>query len=543
MIRLVRSLRFWIAMLAVSMVVGIAIEAAIGSKRPAFPGSDASIEALGASRPPIATAEQVQGFCGDCHAYPTPDLFPKDRWRAEVERGFEFFEATGSAKAGPPLVAVVRYYEEHAPDRLGVLEPGTITDDAPFSFSRRGVPGPSPGELSSIAFVGPIGPGRPELLVCDMGRGLVMTCRLEPSGPSWTILSDAIPHPARAASADLDGDGLDDVIVADLGVPMPSDATEGRVVWLRGRVDGTFEEPVALADGLGRVADVRPADFDGDGDLDLIAAVFGWQRVGGLLALENLGGSGGALRFEARVVDPRHGAINVPVADLDGDGDLDVVALFSQEHESVVAFQNRGDGRFEPRTLFEAPHPAFGSSGIELTDLDGDGDLDVLLTNGDVYDSPLLKPYHGVSWLENLGDDAPFAFRPIGPLYGAHRAQAGDLDGDGDLDVVATAFLAEPAYGPERAALRADAVVAFEQTSPGTFRRHLLESVDGDYASFALGDLDLDGDLDLALGSFRNFDFGPLGSVIRPNEQAEALWIWENLGAGGFGPDDARATR
>src|SRR5579859_2502139 len=107
--------------------------------------------------------------------------------------------------------------------------------------------------------------------------------------------------------------------------------------------------------------------------------------------------------FVATVFDPRHGAIHVPIADLNHDGRPDFVALISQEFETVVAFLNTGPGKFEPHVTHAAPHPAFGSSGIQLVDLDQDGDLDVLYSNGDVLDSNLLRPYHGIQWLENRG--------------------------------------------------------------------------------------------------------------------------------------------
>ena len=79
-------------------------------------------------------------------------------------------------------------------------------------------------------------------------------------------------------------------------------------------------------------------------------------------------------KFETFVVDARHGAIHVPVVDLNGDGHLDFVALLSQEHETVVAYLNEGNGAFRPETIFVAPQPAYGSSGIDVTDLDDDGD-------------------------------------------------------------------------------------------------------------------------------------------------------------------------
>ena len=59
--------------------------------------------------------------------------------------------------------------------------------------------------------------------------------------------------------------------------------------------------------------------------------------------------------------------------------------------------------RFRKETIYQAPHPAYGSTGIQLVDLDGDGRVDVLYTNGDVFDDNILKPYHGIHWLQNQG--------------------------------------------------------------------------------------------------------------------------------------------
>src|SRR5262249_48746454 len=156
---------------------------------------------------------------------------------------------------------------------------------------------------------------------------------------------------------------------------------------------------------------------------------FGWNHTGEIRFLENQTTDWNTPKFVARVVDKRHGSIHVPVIDLNGDGKPDFVALISQEHETIVAFLNDGNGNFTPKPLYTAPHPAYGSSGIQLVDLNGDGRVDILYTNGDTGDKPyVLKPYHGVQWLENQGD-LRFEHHFITPLYGAMRAVAADFTG------------------------------------------------------------------------------------------------------------------
>jgi hypothetical protein len=230
-------------------------------------------------------------------------------------------------------------------------------------------------------------------------------------------------------------------------------------------------------------------------------------------------------RFVPRVLDHRHGAIHVPVGDLDGDGRPDFVALISQEHETVVAFLNEGGGKFRKETVYAAPHPAYGSSGVELVDLNGDGRLDVLYTNGDSLDAPyLLRPYHGVQWLENRGR-FPFEHHPLTPTYGAMRAVAADFTGKGRKDVIAVSFLAAERF-PRREELKLDSVVLLEQTAPGVFVRHPLEAGACDHFSCAAGDLFGDGGAHLVTGNFR---FGEAG------KPGPAVTLWRNVGAAARG--------
>ena len=273
-----------------------------------------------------------------------------------------------------------------------------------------------------------------------------------------------MPNPSHASLADLDKDGVRDLLIADIGFFMPEDNTKGSVVWLRGRADGSYEKRV-LAEKLPRVTDVEAADFDGDGDLDLLVAAFGLYSQGGILLFENRTTDWKDPQFVPATLDARNGALRTEVADIDGDGRPDFVALIAQQHEAVVAFLNRGAGRFEPKTLWTAPTPAWGSTGLQLVDLDRDGDLDVLLTNGATLDDATVRPYHGVRWLENTGGLA-FRRHDLAALPGAHRAVAADLDGDGDLDLAAAAFLPDP----DRTRGGLTSLGWLEQTQPGRLR-------------------------------------------------------------------------
>jgi hypothetical protein len=495
-------------MLVAVVMVGIGVLP--GCNQPALPPPVATPVAKAVSETKPALKERIVSFCGDCHAYPTPDLFPKPNWDAEVRRGFDFYRSSDRKLDPPPIQDVISYYEAAAPERLPVI-PRTPDGPGPKRSLVRGeIAGPHPEEataISHVALVHLTDPKRPDILACDMARGELLIRKAGRQDTPATVLASDLAYPAHAELADLDRDGIDDILVADLGIPIPSDERLGRVLWLKGRKGGGYETRILLS-RLGRVCDVQPADFDSDGDLDLVVAVFGWHVAGEILLLEQRRASNGSVEFIRRTLDDRHGTIHVPVADLNRDGRPDFVALIAQEFETVVAFLNEGGGTFAKRTLFSAPHPAFGCSGLQMIDLDGDGDLDALLTNGDVYDSLLIKPYHGVSWLENSGSERLFVHHAIGAVYGAHRALAGDIDGDGDLDVVVSSFLGETHYGAMRKAVGADAVILFEQTSPGEFRRHALERETCDYPTLALGDLDGDGKIDIVAGRFRNFRFG-----------------------------------
>jgi hypothetical protein len=469
--------------------------------------------------------EQVHTFCGACHRYPPPSNFPRRHWKHEVERGYAFYEQFGLNLRPPPIQAVIKYYEEKAEEELPPAEIHYATTPPPVVFQSGGWAAPIQTEGFAIANVNLVhlfDDKRLDILACDMKHGLVLVLRPYLPEPKWQVLSDKVANPAHAEVVDLDGDGIKDILVANLGSFRPTDNRCGSVVWLRGNKDGTFT-PHTLLQGVGRVADVQAAHFFGRDKLDLVVAEFGWIRTGKILLLENQTTDWSRPKFVSRVKDDRHGTIHVPVIDLNGDGKPDFIALISQEHETIVAFLNEGNGNFRKETIWTAPHPTYGSSGIQLVDINGDGHVDVLYTNGDTLDEPYLyKPYHSVQWLENPGNGTfPWKHHEIGKMYGVHRAVAGNLAGTGRMDVVAVSFLPELGF-PDRKKKDVDSIVLFAQTGPGTFERHRVEGGTADYVTCVLGDVRGIGQLDLVVGQY-----GSTQTVNRP------VTLWQNLGKRG----------
>lgn len=478
---------------------------------------------------PVAVVEapesEVRRACASCHDLPMPDQFPRGAWPKEVERGFKFLAQSGGIEGAPSQEAVTAHYQARAPEKWTVPVPPPAEVPLPVMLERiplRCRDTYAPFSVANARFAR-LFDDETHILACDMQGGYLVQAPAQHEPGPLKILASGLGHPARAEDCDLDGDGIRDLLIADLGVFYPSDNAQGRVIWLRGRPGRAFEA-ITLADGLGRVSDVRPADFDGDGDLDLIVAVFGWHEQGEILLLvnETPREPGAAPAFRRKQVDPRHGTIHVPVADLDGDGRMDFVAVISQEYETVEAFLNDGRGGFRRETLFAAGMPSFGSSGIRLADLDKDGDLDVILTNGDVLDTGIIRAEHGVHWLENEGS-YPFKHRKLAGLYGACGVAVGDIDGDGDLDIAASSFLPTRLFSEERKRFEPDGIILLLQEGPGRFRKASLVSGTCLFPSCDLADIDGDGRLDLLAGQCDVFP--PLAA------NHDWAYLWRNRGA------------
>jgi hypothetical protein len=354
-------------------------------------GDNATVETEVAFQETRVEAE-VNQFCGACHVTPEPGLFPAPVWVREVEFGYAMYAESGRTDLDPPLLhEVVEYFRRHAEPALhfpSFDSPG----ENPIRLDEQDAPVPSERRaaypaISHVHFATDSEP--PVLVYGDMRSGEIMEA-VWAEGDLTSRVIGKTTNPARIHQADLDGDGRRDWLVADLGNFLPAmDHYEGAVYWLKNLGD-TYQTTL-IAENLGRVADVQAGDFDQDGDQDLVVAEFGWRRTGRLLLLTQSGIEDGVPRFETTVLDQRHGSMHVPVIDANGDGLQDFVVLFSQEYESVELFLNRGGAEFERKVLYEAGAPSYGSTAIDLVDLDQDGDIDITWTNGDAFDS---TPHH-----------------------------------------------------------------------------------------------------------------------------------------------------
>lgn len=466
------------------------------------------------------SSSHVQAACGSCHAAPPPDALPRSAWRTQIEHMASLRDSLPhDARAAPPefdVDALVAWYESRAPEQLPVERAQTRDGPPPLRFERRSIrlgQGSGPG----VATVGRLGS---MLALPNMANGSVHLLSWE-RGPRR--LGDA-GHPVRVAAADLDGNGLEDLVIADLGDTLPTEEPVGRVLVALQVREGDFEIRT-LVDGIGRVADVRPFDLEPDGDLDLVVAAFGFLREGGVYLLRNHSGAG-ALDFRVERVSDRAGAVSViPVEDLQPGAGRGFVAAFAQQYEQVSAFypSSAGEAGYAEHLLYAAPHPVWGTSHLAAADLDGDGDVDFLLSNGDTLDDGVaFKPYHGVQWLENRGESG-FAAHPIGLLYGAHAAEAGDLDGDGDLDVVACGFLPQVELPVRSGGMQVDSVIWFERDGDA-WVPWAIESDHPRHTGLRLVDLDSDGRLDVVAGVNRAWD-------VETIETGPSLEVWFNRGA------------
>jgi FG-GAP-like repeat len=327
--------------------------------------------------------------------------------------------------------------------------------------------------------------GRPNQLLMNTGDGHFVD-------ESATRLPPAVANSTKADFGDVDGDGDLDAIVANVGGEQLL-VNDGSGFFADASL-ARLPPPLFILNDIS--ADARFVDVDGDGDLDIVVANEN-PFPGGLgaqnrLWINNLNAPVGKFLDETDGRLPA--AIDQTAAmlpgDIDGDGDLDIVVLNRGQDNVLI---NNGTGFFGDETAQRFPVTTDTTRGGGLADLDGDGDLDLVVGNSRGETAALYFNDAGVFVAGDLGM-APLAGETISGL------ELGDLDGDGDLDVYlpnAGPFVMGHGFlgGPDR---------YFRNNGRGHFVERTaihFRPPDDPTTDAAFGDIDADGDVDLVVGN------------------------------------------
>ena len=192
---------------------------------------------------------------------------------------------------------------------------------------------------------------------------------------------------------------------------------------------GTFGPAKTISTQSG-ITHALYADMDGDGDMDVVTAASREDRVSWYINIDGLFG------FKQTLTTTSDFVQNILTADIDVDGDLDVIAA-SVVDQKVAWFENTdGAGTFGPEQIITTDYSR--STSLIVSDIDFDGDEDLIGNLG-----------NNVGWFENLGEGLGFApIEALVPVLGDGNALfTVDIDGDRDLDLFRAGSIAEQTIG------------------------------------------------------------------------------------------------
>ncbi|MCD6180126.1 MAG: VCBS repeat-containing protein, partial [Bacteroidales bacterium] len=257
-----------------------------------------------------------------------------------------------------------------------------------------------------------------------------------------------------------------------------------------------------ISTNVNEATSIYCADIDGDGDLDILSTSWFYDEVSWF---ENTDGQG-AFSNKQTITSNADGADCVRAFDLDGDGDIDV--LSSSYYDNTIAWYENTDGQGTFGTQQIISTDLIYGSWVYASDLDGDSDLDVISASIDD---------NKIAWYENTNGQGTFGSQQIiaNPTQ-PNNVMASDLDGDGDNDI-----LFDSAEG--------DYIAWCENTDgQGTFgTMQLISNAVNQPSSIYAIDIDNDGDLDV------------ISSSIQDNKIA---WYENTDGLGSFGSQQIIST-
>jgi hypothetical protein len=442
----------------------------------------------------------AEKYCQSCHLLPDPSLLDAGTWDDGVlpnmgpwlgifshqYRRYPVF-ADSSLYPSQPILSgaewqhIINYYTATAPDSLPPQQrPFPIGTTLPLFEIQQPVYRATAPAVCFVAIDTTRFPAN--LVIADYGRRHIyrLDASLEVIDSIYAGGAVVDMHFTRNA-----------VAMLDIGEMVPNNGRLGKIKSIQQEQHGAFiTDTVPVIRNLARPVCMEIADLDVDGRPDYVVGEFGFL-TGALSWYRNAGNN----QWERRVLRTLPGAMQIVVHDYNRDQLPDLWVLFAQGEEGVFLYTNRGNGRFEEQQVLRLP-PSYGSTFFELVDFNGDGYGDIVYTCGDNADfSPVLKPYHGVYIFLNDGSNH-FTQHFFYPANGCYKALARDYDADGDLDIATISFFADYVRQPE------ESFVYLENRGDSWRAYTFPQSVRGRWLTMEAGDLDGDGRIDLVLGNF-----------------------------------------
>ncbi len=349
----------------------------------------------------------------------------------------------------------------------------------------------------SIPAVGIPTPGRP-------GR----SARFHPQPPLGTtsLFGAAVTYstgglyPVSMAVADLNGDGVPDLVVTNSAYTSPS----GTVGVLLGKGDGTFKTAVTYKSGGFNPTSVVAVDVNKDGKVDLLVSNQclnsacqngGGANAAGVLSVL-LGNGDGTFKAAVTYNSGGYFAANLAVADVNRDGFPDVLVtnqcatttrcpMLGGTNGNVAVLAGKGDGTFKTAVTYDSG--GTNTTALVIGDVDGDGNPDLIVSNFCGSDGSCLTGTVGVLLGDGDGTFDPVTTYSSG-AYGAGGIAATDVSGNGKLDLLVSSYLGS--------------VGVLLGNGDGTFQAAISYG-SGGYAagSVALADVNGDNKLDLVVSN------------------------------------------